>query len=241
MSSIPSATGDLFTMTGLNAYWNYTLVRDPLVEAAHTVTQFANDASSYSPNTFSNAGAGIGSFLGSTGMSAAIGWQTYNQYKNYKSGLGSFKDVYKYKGGVLGQDSIFSIRKDNTIKNLKGSYFKEGYAYHPEYLDDLKKMSKQGYLKRSGDFIKHRGWKMPLAATGVAMVGAIAAPMIFSKIGQVIDYAGSQDMNRRKHHYDSSYYNTQQYEQSAYQQVGASMEAMESKMMSVSRIYHSRG
>ena len=242
MSSIPSATGDLFSMTGLNAYWNYTLVRDPIAEGVHTATQFIDDANSYSPNMFANAGAGIGSTAASIGMSSAVGWQTYNQWKNYKSGLGSFKDVYKHSGGILGQDSVFSIRKDNTIRTLKGNTgFREKFAYPQEFIDDLKSSNTKGYLKRSGKFISHKGWKLPLAATVAAVGASVALPWLFSKAGQVLDSAGQASLNRRKHYYNSSYYSTEQYEQSAYQQIGASMQALENKMVSTGRLYHHRG
>jgi hypothetical protein len=99
-------------------------------------------------------------------------------------------------------------------------------------------LSKIGFLK--GKKIPHL-IKAGIIGTAASIVGGMALSKAFSTVGSLFDQAHQAGINRRKIHYDNSYYNTSKYEQSAYQTIGSAMGDYTTKLQSISRLYHSRG
>lgn len=219
-----------FNELGLNTYWNITSVTDPLTEARDVATSFYDNARSNNPNTFSEAGFGIGSVVGSFAAGGFAIKMAMNDKKQYNLRGHGYQDTVKMN---LSDDLFLKKRSGDLIHS-------SGLRVNDTQSKFIKKNSSAGLMK-GGHFVKNpKIWK------GFAgMFGSVAAGMVLgsglSVAGSFLDDAAQDDRNRRQMSYDTRYFNTSKYEQSAYDTIGSAMDSMESRMISTARIYHSRG
>lgn len=234
------AVEQIFSHTGLNAYWNYTFVRDPIKEGINTVSGLANDLEEHSPNIYSNLGSGIGMTATSFGTSAIMGYGVYAGMRNQRIKENAVQ-------AYISKEGIFSAENGTMTSYRHGisGYAKSVSEYTgEEYIAKKMAISKKRWINlETGKMYKpSMGMGKNLAITAGIIAAGVVGTMALSTAGKWVDQASSLDIDRRRQHYDNrEFYGTGRYLQSMNDTYNKSMDALESKMFSCARAYHHRG
>lgn len=229
-------------MPGMNRYFIGSSGVGTMASAINAGQNFMNGAWDENPNKFQQLGSDTGDMVGEAsmfGMSAVMGMQhlrtlgkTSGYYHNgttyQKLAAGGWEGIGK---GVVPEETMKGYMakagKDSFAVNVKnGAPFKSGW---------------KGFGSRIAGTYKPMGMKGNLYMMGAQIAVGLTAKLALGFAGKVLDEAYSESRHFRKPQYDNRFFNTQKEDQSSYQQLGAAMESYENKMMSVARIYHSRG
>lgn len=231
--------GTFLSKSGLNTYFNLTFGLDSIRETENAGNALYEGVRSDDPNTFQATGTSLGFAAGSAASLGIFGIQglhgSYAQATNrhWMTGEGASARFYSMEKGKM-----------NLIKGPKGSVFNQTLS--DAEASSVMKSGTQGKLlfkngKIGGFKALKGGWKGPVAF-GLAMIGAtLLPPLIGGVTGKIMDSAWQESIARRQINYDNRFFDTRQQEMSAYQTLGASMDAYRNKLISTSRIYHSRG
>lgn len=77
-------------------------------------------------------------------------------------------------------------------------------------------------------------------ALGIPLAIGMMAPLALGFAGKVLDEAYNERRRMTEIHYDNRFFNTDKYDASTYQQLGAAMNSYQSKMVSLARVFHAR-
>jgi F0F1-type ATP synthase membrane subunit c/vacuolar-type H+-ATPase subunit K len=232
----------IFSSTGLNAYFNYTFVRDPIREGINTTSTFLDDIETYSPNMYSNLGSGIGMTATSLGTSLIMGHGIYSGLRNQRIQKGAI-EAYKGSSGVFSTEGGIMT----SYKKGWGGYIKSGVANTgEEYItkEIAKTGAKKGWLNLGKGTFKRpsMGIGANLAITAGIIGAGIVGTMALSSVGSWVDQSSKWDIDRRRQHYDTrEFYGVNRYLQSMNDTYNQSMDVMDRKLFSCARAYHSRG
>lgn len=207
--------------------------------------QFLDDAWNEDPNKFQRAGYAMGGMVGeglAVATTAYAGWDMWRR-------VGA-QDMARV-GGKAGP--LYNIEKSGGLKLAAGSNaggFKPSYSaaeasqlknvVHGQNANSMRFRS-GGKFKTplSRGFTGNMGMAMNLGAMiALPIVAGMAASATLGMAGKVLDTVRNESIKGMGLNYDKRYFNTEQYDMSSYQQLGAAMQQQESRAMSVARIYH---
>jgi len=231
-----SGIGEAFDASGVNTYLNWTFARDPIAIGRDAAINFLDDANSMNPDTFRNVGVQAGQFAGAFGAGIFGAQMTMRGMRQAQfAALGS-KEVWRKSRGFMQGRDIWSNPSGSMYADKNGLKMLTSEA-----ISDLKKSSTRGFFNKAGKFKALKGMGGPMVGMMASMAAGMMASWAFSKVGGLMDQAAQFDINRRKMHYDTRYFNTQRDEASLHQTIGQAMDMYESKMVSTARLFHNRG
>lgn len=203
-----------------------------------TTMDAAQDAHAVDRNTFERAGQGVGNTLAGVADVGVAGMWLGHGIRRIGAAQ---KDAFMSKdGGMFAKTNagIFNVSANGKL----GSQLAAAEGEHLMANAASRGVIGSGkwYKGAGSGFLKNAGWKM--------MAGTVLAPMAMSMLaapvlgfaGKLVDEMYNQSRKSREVKYDERYIVNQQQDMTTNQSVGAAMDAYQNKMMSMSRIYHSR-
>jgi len=223
----PIAAGAWFAMSATNT----------AKSAISTTMDGVHDANTIDPNTFERFGQGVGQTM-ADGISAGFDAAFLIHGTAAHWGGQAHHDAYKFFNKSL-QRNDFYMKEGENMFQLNGTS-KFGGALSKTEAAMIEEKGMAGVMKNSGRFVRNPGMKL--------MAGMFVAPLMMSMLvtpilgaaGKVMDAAYEESRKRREVNYDHRYIVNQKQDMSTMQSVGAAMDSYQNKMMSMSRIYHSR-
>lgn len=225
MNSLGTA-GSWLHKVGLDSYFNVSMPIDTMKEATEASAGLLENSWEQDPYTFQMAGMGFGTAAGTAALTGAAFVTSAHAF----AGRGG-EEAIRIRGHIAERSSFATEESWDLARKTKGA--QKGVVKDYKTLKGLGGPNNRRFIGNFG--------KGNIAMWGAAIAASIAAPLILGTAGKVMDIASADARSRKAVSYDTRYFNTQQYDQSSYQQLGAAMNNYESKMMSISRIYHSRG
>jgi hypothetical protein len=235
--------GGLMDHIGLNRYFAAKGVIDMAHEASEGSMQFAQDMWNENPNSFQNAGHRATSFA-SAGLLTSLSVIWAGKHKAV-TGKNFVSDVFHKNGSTYGLTAGKAGAEVSTLEWLGG---RAGSTLTGAKAAAFTKGAEKGFFKMgakgaAGKFIKRGFWRGPMGmvtAFGAGMaLEAVAAPVV-GFMGKLADEAFQGYQNAKRIQYDNRYFNTGQWQQNAYQQMGGAINNYENNMTSIARIYHGR-
>lgn len=216
--------------SGLNTYLNVEMGLDAAHEFSNSALTLADGTWNEDPNTFTQAGMqfgyGAGSLaslgvFGAMGAGFAIQNKVYNTFKYENNLYKEFKPLFKesYIASVNGAAVEEELQRKILGSGVRGRMAGGAFKAIP----------------------KHLGKAIGIGGTLAMFAASIATPIIGGAAGKVVDSAWQSSISARQIKYDNRFFNTQEQEMSAYQTLGASMDAYRSRMISCARVYHHSG
>jgi hypothetical protein len=228
------SVGNFLSKSGLNMYFNATFGLDALRETENAATTVLDGVWNNDPNTFQRAGTELGfaagsiASLGLFGIQGAHGW-----YSN------RINDTWMVKEGSSGA-SFYHMNKGKMFQRPGPNATTA--ALSEDAMKSVMSKGKRGrWVKNIGFKALKSGWKGPTAFFATLAATTILPPVIGGVAGKIMDSGWQEAMARRQISYDNRFFDTRQQEMSAYQTIGASMQAYHGKLISTSRIYHHAG
>jgi hypothetical protein len=208
---------NMFQGFGLSRYFALSSIIATAATAGNTAVQFAQDASSGSENTFENLGYGVGGVAMEAGFAMSAMQVARDQWKQNTTPSRTMYEATRSKNSIyLAPDE----KLGGKWRAPKGT-----------------KMQKGSYNAATGEFFKH-GWKKDILFAGAAIGAGMAVSWAASTAGRMVDNHTKDVKSRSQLNYDTRFFNTQMYDQMAYQQAGQSMGDYSDRIVSVARIYH---
>ena len=228
-------------INGMNRYFVASSGIGTMTSAMRGSSNFMQAAWDDDPNKFQQLGNdasdvfGEGLMTGMAGIMAAQHIRTFGTTEGMHIKEGANAGTYqKLSGGGwerIGKKGALAEEEMHAIMKNKGAFkvnVRGGAAYG-------------GKLKNPFGTYRPMGMKGNIGMIAGQIALGVAAKFALGFAGRVLDQAYSEDKHFRKPQYDNRFFNTQRYDQSSYQQLGAAMDNYENRMMSVARIYHARG
>ncbi|MDY0199020.1 MAG: hypothetical protein RBR68_14540 [Tenuifilaceae bacterium] len=227
--SIVSSGMKFMHQSGLNSYINISMGLDAAHEFSNSAMTVGEGVWNEDPNTFTQAGAQFGYGAGSVASLAAFGAMSAGFAARNR-----FNPYHSFEGNVY-KESFFR----GKLYNINSP----GVNIEKELASKIKGSGTRGFMAKGSFKAMSKGLGRFIGIGGtVAAIGAlIVPPMLFSAAGKVADSAWQSSIAAKQIKYDNRFFNTQEQEMSAYQTLGASMDAYHSKMISCSRIYRHGG
>ena len=190
------------------------------------------------------------------GVGAAFGYASWEKGRTLTeiaslkaNGMHAFEDVYKSGSSVTAvagkQGKVLAgVAEWETIKQAEKGTRGFWVQSAKEGLAPLR--GKGMFLKEGNDFSRMMlgGWKMPTALIAGTMLATAAFEKISSVAGQLMDESHLAFNQAKMHTYDNRQFNNRGMQTWGMQNQQAAMQAVggfEQNMMSVARVYHSRG
>ena len=196
--------------------------------------QFLEDAWNDDPNKFQRAGFAAGGMVGEAtmlGSTAYMGWDLWRRNGAQQMAKGPGKN-----------GPLYNVLNNGNFSRDMGGGFNQ--IINKEEVSKMKglRYGQKATSFRAGlgkGFVGNFGMRMNFGAMLLTPIAAgMAASATFGLAGKVLDAVHSESKRNQNLTYDKRYFNTQQYDMSSYQQLGAAMQQQESRMLSVARIYH---
>lgn len=231
VGKVAGTVSDLFYKSGALHYFAVASAVGAGTAGINAGMTLLNGANSVDPNTFENTGYAAGAALGA---GAQLGLD-----------VGFLRHSYLREGGTAGYipkgaNTTQGFRSMESLKE-SGEELGKGWTKGVKHAEGSGKFNLWSRMRgRPGDFSKAFSVGRGLTAFAAPIGIGIAAGAALGFAGKFMDEAWAEHRKSKMPTYDSRFFDTSKYDQSTYQQVGAGMQAYGSKMMSLSRIYHSR-
>lgn len=239
------SVGNFLSKSGLNMYFNATFGLDALRETENAATTVLEGVWNNDPNTFQRAGTELGfaagsiASLGLFGIQGAHGWYSnrINDTWMVKEGSSGASFYHMNKGKMFqrpGPNATTAALSEDAMKGVmskgtQGRWIK-GRGFASMAVGDWKTL---GGIARK--------LRNPAAFFATLAATTILPPVIGGVAGKIMDSGWQEALAKRQINYDNRFFDTRQQEMSAYQTIGASMQAYHGKLISTSRIYHHAG
>jgi hypothetical protein len=227
---------DIFVSSGAA---NYSAVASGVAMATSAIDgslNYLHDANRLDPNTFQNAGYAGGGLLGAGADFAINGIGSLAYFGLRHNGA----EAIAHKGTAYTHDMLSGMtearRATIMAEGVEGVFQKN--------MNPLSRfISKRPFMGGSGapkGFMRNMGMMKGIGIMTLPLMASMAASSAMGFAGHIMDQAWESKRMMRQIHYDNRFFDTGKYDQSTYQQVGSAMNNYESKLVSLSRVYHSR-
>lgn len=210
----------------------------------------AQDLWNENPNTFQNASGKMNAAIGG-GLTVAT---TALWAAAHKMSLGQhvLNDVYRHNRGGAIYGLSKSEGKSQVLKVIQGGTGKiRGAELAGAKATRFMQNSEKGFYRTKGflgtnigkGFMKTGFWRGRMGPVWMIVLPMLAEKVtapVLSFAGKLLDEGFSTYHRAKQPYYDNRYFNTQQWQQNSYQQMGAAMNSYENNQMSIARIHHQR-
>jgi len=238
MQLSPQPIKDIFISSGAAKYFAIAAGVHATTSAVDSGLGFLKDSNSLSENTFENAGYGLGGVVGGVGDFAINGVGTLAYFGLRHGGM----DAVSHNGTIYTKeilDKLGEAERNAIMKNGTKGVFNSRQTLGGYGMSKLPFMGgkgfKPGFMKNLGML---RGLGFVAAPTLIGMGVSAAAGFA----GKMMDQSWKNYRDMRNVKYDQRYFEGQgKYDAQTYSALGNAMQDYSSRMVSLSRIYHSRG